>query len=164
MGEGVRDPGKFPLKNAREAIAQLKGEHGDDSQQARALFDQAENLFHKEKKYAEAIEIYWQVYYTYPKLNVAEEALMMIGICHDWLGQPEEEIAVLEKAVREYPHLRGWVESTWFYLGSAYLKVGQEEKALAAFENCLAVGEGVRDPEKFPLKNAREAIAEIKGE
>ena len=55
-----------------------------------ALFGRAENLFHNEKKYAEAIEIYWQVYNTYPKLNVGEEALMMIGICHGWLGQHDE--------------------------------------------------------------------------
>ena len=41
---------------------------------------------------------------------------------------------------------------------------GQKEKALEAFENCLKAGEGTRDPEKFPLKNAREFIASIKGE
>jgi hypothetical protein len=36
-------------------------------------------------------------------------------------------------------------------------------KALEAFENCLKAGEGVRDPGAFPLKDAREAIAGIKG-
>jgi len=130
----------------------------------RALFNQAEALFHQEKKYAEAMEIYWQVYNTYPKLNVAEEALMMIGLSHGRLGQQDEAIAILEKAVSEYRHLKGWVDASWFYLGSVYLRTGQEAKALEAFENCLAAGEGVRDPEKFPLKDARAAIAKIKGE
>jgi hypothetical protein len=128
------------------------------------LFDRAERLFHKDRKYAEALEIYWQVYHTYPTLNIGEEALMMIGLSHGRLGQQDEEIAILEKAVSEYPQLKGWVEATWFYLGNAYLRTGQQAKALAAFENCLAAGEGVRDPEKFPLKDAREAVAKIKGQ
>jgi tetratricopeptide (TPR) repeat protein len=128
------------------------------------LFDRAEQLFHKDKKYAEAVEIYWQVYNTYPTLSIGEEALMMIGICHGWLGQHEKAIEVFQKALREFPHLKGWIESTWFYLGAEYQQIGQKAKALEAFENCLAAGAGVRDPERFPLKNAREAIAKIRGE
>ena len=135
-----------------------------DSLESQALFQQAENLFHKENKYAEAIEIYWQVYNTYPKLNVAEEALMMIGLCHARLEQHDKAIEVYQKAIREYPHLKGWIEATWFYLGLEYRDTGQKEKALEAFENCLKAGEGVRDPERFPLENARELIAHIKGE
>lgn len=134
-----------------------------DTKESHALFDQGENLVHKEKKYAEAIEIYWQVYNTYPKLNIAETALMMIGICHSRLGQHEKAIEVYQKAIREYPLLKGWIDATWFYLGGEYMDTGQKEKALEAFENCLAAGEGVRDPEKFPLKDAREFIAKIKG-
>jgi hypothetical protein len=130
---------------------------------SRTLFDQAENLFQK-KKYAEAIELYWQVYDTYPTLNIGEEALMMIGVCHGWLGQHTDAIEVYQKAIREFPDLKGWIEATWFYLGCEYLETRQKEKALEAFGNCLAAGEGIRDPEKFPLKNAREVIAKLKGE
>lgn len=36
--------------------------------------------------------------------------------------------------------------------------------ALEVFENCLKAREGVRDPNALPLTNAREAIAELKGE
>jgi len=135
-----------------------------EQDESRALFNQAENLFHQEKKYAEAIEVYRQVYSRWPKLNVAEEALMMIGLCHHRLGQLDKEIEVLEKAVKEYSYLRGWIDATWFYLGCAYRDQGRKEKALDAFAGCLAAGEGIRDPEKFPLKDAREAIAKIKGE
>jgi len=135
-----------------------------DTEESRALFDQGENLFHKEKKYAEAIEIYWRVYITYPKLNVAEEALMMIGLCHGRLEQHDKAIEVYQKATREYPHLKGWIDATWFYLGREYMKIGQNAKAIDAFENCLKAGEGVRDPETFPLANAREFLASLKGE
>jgi tetratricopeptide (TPR) repeat protein len=126
-------------------------------------FDQAEQLFHKDKNYAEALQIYWQVYRAYPTVPIGEEALMMIGICHACLHQPEQAIEVFQKAIREFPHLSGWIEATWFYLGNAYCQLGQKEKAREAFENCLAIGAGVRDPDKFPLKDAREAIARIKG-
>jgi tetratricopeptide (TPR) repeat protein len=135
-----------------------------DSTESRALFNQGETLFHEEKKYPEAIKIYQQVYDTYPKLNVAEEALMMIGLCHGRLGQHEKAIETYQKAIREYPLLKGWIDATWFYLGREYVRTGQKAQALEAFENCLAAGEGVRDPERFPLKDARAALAGLKGE
>lgn len=133
-------------------------------EESEALFNQGEDLFHKEKKYAEAIAVYQQVYEKFPDMNIAETALMMIGICYDWLGQPEKAIEAYEKAVSEYPNRKGWSETTYFYLGCAYLDTGQKEKALDAFEKCLAVGEGVREPEQFPLKEARECINTIKTE
>ena len=135
-----------------------------EQDESRALFQQAENLFHQEKQYAEAIKVYEQVHSRWPKLNVAEVALMMTGLCYHQLGQPDKEIEVLEQAVKEYSYLRGWVDATWYYLGCAYRDQGQTEKALDAFASCLAAGDGVRAPEKFPLKDAREAIAKIKGQ
>ncbi len=135
-----------------------------EQDESRALFQQAENLFHQEKQYAEAIKIYEQVHSRWPKLGVAEVALMMKGLCYRQLGQPDKEIETLEQAVNEYSYMRGWVDATWFYLGCAYRDQGQIEKALDAFASCLAAGDGVRDPEKFPLKDAREAIAKMKGQ
>jgi hypothetical protein len=131
-------------------------------EESEALCDKAENLFHKEKKYGEAIGIYRQIYDKFPDLNVAEHALMMIGICHGRLGQPDKAIEAFQKATSEYPNLKGWIEATYFYLGCAYMDQGQEEKALEAFEHCLAAAEGVRDPDKFPVKHARECIDRIK--
>jgi len=133
-------------------------------EESEALFNQGEDLFHKEKKYAEAIAVYQQVYEKFPDQNIAETALMMIGVCYDWLGQPEKAIEAYQKAISEYPNRKGWSETTYFYLGCAYLDIGEKEKALDAFEKCLAVGEGVRKPEQFPLKDARESIAKIKAE
>ena len=39
----------------------------------------------------------------------------------------------------------------------------RNDKALEAFENCLVSNEGVSEPDNFPLKDARENIAKIKG-
>jgi tetratricopeptide (TPR) repeat protein len=156
---------QFEIPEGAKVIYQKDVDRDEElTKRSTELFDRAEQLFHKEGKYAEAIEIYQQVYETYPELNIAEEALTMIGICYDWLGQPEKAIEAYEKAVSEYSDLKGWIESTYFYLGCAYMDTGQKEKALDAFEKCLAAGQGVRKPDQFPLKDARECIAKIKAE
>ncbi|MBN1975166.1 MAG: tetratricopeptide repeat protein [Sedimentisphaerales bacterium] len=129
--------------------------------EADILFGKAEKLFHEEKKYTEALESYKHIYETYPDLNngtYGSNALMMIGICYGRLNQPEKGIEAFLKLIEEY---EPWA-TTYFYLGCAYLDAGQKEKALKAYENCLKVGEGERDPDKFPLKNAREAIEKLK--
>ncbi len=133
--------------------------------QADILLSKAEKLFHEEKKYSEALELYKQVYEKYPKLNngtYGENALMMVGICYGWLGQQDKAIEVFLRDIKEYGYLEGWIEPTYYYLGCAYLDTGQKEKALEAFENCLKFGEGNHNPDKFPLKNAREGIDKLK--
>lgn len=132
-----------------------------DSEQADALFDKAFRLFDKDKNYSEAIKIFRQVYELYPDQNIAEESLMMIGICYGTMGEYQKAIESFEKAVSEYPDLKGWIESTYFYLGRAYMETGQKTKALEAFRSCLTMGEGIRDPNTFPLKNARGYIEKL---
>ncbi len=132
-----------------------------DFEQANTLFDKAFKLFDKDKNYSEAIKIFRQVYESYPEQNIAEESLSMIGICYGAMGENQKAIESFEKAVSEYPNLKGWSESTYFYLGNAYMKTGQKDKALEAFRNCLVMGEGVRDPNTFPLKDARGYIEKL---
>ena len=132
-----------------------------DLEQADTLFDKAFKLYDKDKNYHEAIKIFRQVYELYPDQNIAESALSMIGICYGAMDEYQKAIESFEKAVREYPDLKGWIESTYFYLGHAYMKTGQKDKSLEAFKNCLIMGEGIRDPDKFPLKNARKYIEKL---
>ena len=134
-------------------------------QEARVLSDRAERLF-MEGKYAASIDTYQQVYDRFPDLTdgvPASTALCMMGSAYRMLGKPQKAIEVLRKQLAEYGHLEG-CESTHYSLGLAYMDMGDREKALKAFERCLAMGEGRRDPEGFPLKNARDAIAQLKGE
>jgi len=130
-----------------------------EQEEADALFERGEKLFHDKKQFAEAIKIYQQFYEKYPDLNMAESALMMIGICYGRLEQYDKAIEALEKAVHEYPEYTFC--ATYFYLGNAYWQTGQKDRALEAFKNCLITGEGIRDPKKFPLKNAREYIRKL---
>lgn len=132
-----------------------------DLEQANILFDKAFKLFDKDKNYSEAIKIFRQVYELYPDQNIAEESLSMIGICYGAMDDYQKAIEYFEKAVSEYPNLKGWIESTYFYLGRAYTETGQKSKALEAFRSCLTIGEGIRDPNTFPLKHAREYIEKL---
>jgi len=134
----------------------------EDIEQCRALMKKAEDLCFKQKKYAEAMEAYRQIHDKCPHLNMAIEAMMMVGICQNRLGEYDKEIETYQAAISEYSVRKGlgWI---YFYLGRAYMDQGQNEKALEAFENCLVSNEGVSKPDKFPLKDARENIAKIKG-
>lgn len=131
--------------------------------EADVLFGRGETLF-QEKETDQAIKIFQEVYEKYPDLNVAESALMMIGICYDRLGQYEKAIATYQKSLKEYEHLRGWTPSTYYYLGRAYGKNGQKDKALEAFQNCIIIGESIgANTEKFPIKDSRQDIERLLG-
>jgi len=147
----------FEIKTPPEVI--VLSQEAEEQNQAR--FDRAERLF-QEAKYTEAQELYQQVHDAYPSLKIASEALMMVGLCHNHLGQPDQEIEAYLKAINGYPALSGWHVATYFHLGRAYLDQGQKERALEAFEHCLAAGEGANDPDQFPLKEARESIARMR--
>ena len=135
-----------------------------EQKEADTLFAHGETLF-QEKETNQAIEIFQEVYEKYPNLNVAESALMMIGICYDRLGQYEKAIATYQKSIKEYEYLKGWTFSTYYYLGRAYVKNGQKDKALKAFQTCIIIGEGIGvSADKFPLKHARQSIEKLKNQ
>ncbi|UCD49187.1 MAG: tetratricopeptide repeat protein [Phycisphaerales bacterium] len=134
-------------------------------QEARVLSDQAERLF-MEGKFAESIDVYQQVYDGFPDLTngvPASTALCMMGSGYRKLGEPQKAVEVLQKQLTEYGYLEG-CESTYYSLGCAYVDMGEKEKALEAFEECLALGTGRREPDEYPLKHAREQIRQIKGQ
>lgn len=134
----------------------------EDIEEIRVLFKRAEELFHKEKNYPEAMKLYQQVYDKCPRLSMAAESLMMVGLCHHCMGQYDAEIRAYEQVFSEYSHANNF-SAVYFYLGRAYMDRGQNDEALKAFENCLTANGGVGDPDKFPLRDAREYIAKIKG-
>lgn len=133
----------------------------EEQKEANTLFERGEKLF-EEKETIQAMKVFQEIYEKYSDLTIAESALMMIGICYERMGHYEKAIETYQKSISEYPNLKGWIESTYFYLGCAYMKTGQKDKALEAFKNCLIMGEGIRAPDKFPLKHAREYIEKLR--
>jgi len=126
-----------------------------------AKFANGEKLF-RQKQYTEAIAVFRQIAEDpLEDPHLIEESLMMIGICYGWLGDYQQSIAAYEKAVRKYGQMRGWIEATYYYLGNSYMQTGRIEEARQAFQNCLILGEGVRDPDGFPMNNARLALISI---
>lgn len=143
-----------------------------DVSAAKQLLDKAEALYtqnrestapDKNEKLREAITIYRQIHDDYPEWNYASHALMMVGICYDWMGEKQKALESFEYAVDQYPDLKGFSEATYFYLGEAYEQAEQPGKALDAYQKCVALGTGVRNPGAFPLKNASDRIVALGG-
>lgn len=127
---------------------------------AKEQFARGETLF-QQKQYPEAIAVFEQIAgHAATDPRRVHEALMMIGICYGYLADHETAIAFYEKAVTEYG-FKGWSEATYFYLGCAYLDTGQKDKARTAFQNALILGEGVRKPDVFPMKEARQILRRL---
>jgi tetratricopeptide (TPR) repeat protein len=153
-GQGICNPKSFPLKDAREALDYLQGRV-----KSGPLASKAWNLFHKEKKYAEALAVWQEIYRTYPPAERPTDTLMMIGICHEHLKQYDQAIEAFEKNLREgdpstYP-------ATYLYLGRTCEAAGRKEQAMEAYRNCIDKAPNSFNPEDFPMKDARERLAEL---
>jgi tetratricopeptide (TPR) repeat protein len=67
------------------------------------------------------------------------------------------------KYINEYSHLPGF-DHAYYCLGLAYEELGQNEKALEAYEKCLLISEGIDEPDQYSITSAREHIEKIKAE
>jgi tetratricopeptide (TPR) repeat protein len=132
------------------------------TQEDHARYQQANRLF-DEKKYDEAIALYRKLHERWPGIGKAQApASRMIGLCYESLGQRDQAIAALQRALQEYPE--GWIGLFQYDLGRLYFDNGQPQEALKMFESCLAAADSKRDPNGRILKGAREYIARIKGQ
>jgi len=120
-------------------------------EQREELMQKAWELF-EDKQYANALKIYQEA-----------DSLFMVGICYSNMGEHNKAIESFEEVIQE-EDIQGSLSSTYFYLGNCYVQIGQKEKAIEAFENCLRSGQGFRDTEAFPMKNAREHIEKLESE
>lgn len=138
-------------------------ELNEETDEMKELLERAEKLF-SEKKYPPAIKAYQEIYDQYPEWEYAEHSLMMIGLCYDWLGQLEKEIEIYKKAIKEYPDLKGFIDTTYYYLGFAYYRTGRTDKAIRTLGKCMKLGRDAPDPKKFPHLEAERTIALIQAE
>ncbi len=134
-------------------------------EESQALDIRAGQLF-VEKKFTEALKLYQQGYEQYGSLNngqVGWDTLYMVGMCYPEIGQFDKMLDTFLKHISEFSHLEG-SDDAHYCLGRAYEELGQLEKALEAYEKCLIIGEGIREPDHYLRKNARERIEKIKAE
>jgi len=134
-------------------------------EESRALSKRAGQLF-VEKKFTEALKFYQQGYEQYGSLNngqVGADMLYMVGMCYPEIGQFDKMVETFLKYINEYSHLPGY-DHAYYCLGLAYEGLGQNEKALEAYEKCLLISEGVNEPDQYSVKSARKHIEKIKAE
>jgi len=131
-------------------------------EESRALHKRADQLF-IDKKFAEALKLYQQGYEQYGSLNngqVGADMLYMVGMCYPEIGQFDKMVEIFLKYINEYSHLPGY-DHAYYCLGLAYEGLGQNEKALEAYEKCLLISEGINEPDQYSVKKARERIEKI---
>ncbi len=144
---------------AEPLFKELASKYPDSSPYQKLVLAPAEELYEKHE-YTEAIEAYQKIYDQNSKWNASEEALMMIGLCYDRLGDKPKALEAFEKAVETFPEAKGFSESTYFYLGSAYEQNGEKEKAIKAYEKAVELCKD-REPYLFPNNEAREQLHKL---
>ena len=120
------------------------------------LWRQAIELDRK-RQYAEAIKAYQELYEKYPQFEKTPEALVLIAICYREMGQYNNAIQYFKKVPREYSAPRYAICDAHRLLGHCYMLMGEDAKALKAFDNCLELIEQW-DPEKVEWEKTRELI------
>ena len=147
------------VENRGSALTATKSDTAD----RRALLEKAESLY-KSNGFDEAIELYREVHAEHPDWNYAQHALMMIGICYERMGQLDKAIDALEQAVEEYPELRGFSETTYYYLGEMYVQASEKQKAVWAFGKAIGLVDSGGETGGFAYMGAKRRLEELAGD
>ena len=139
-----------------------------EEHERKAVLDEAWRLF-QAGQYADSARAYQGVLDKYShwydsRDPRAGDVLMMIGLCYANMEQYDKAIEFYRRQIKEFPTSPDYLVATCFYLGDAYLRNKREPEALEAFQKCLDLGRGTRNPEAFPLKHARQAVEKLQRE
>ena len=134
-----------------------------EKEQKKELLMRCEKLLN-ERKHKEAIDLLQELYDKYSSdWLYAIYSLGGIGRCYGALNQNDKSIEYMEMSVYQYPDIIGFSLVAYFYLGLAYVKSGNKEKSLKAFEKSIQLCQAEkRDSEAFPHKEAKKAIDDLK--
>ena len=157
IADEIFDPEKF---------AKAKVIDKEEREKRYALFRQANQLAAK-KQYRKAIGIFLQFYNDYPQSVQAPVALQYVGESYGILGQHEKAIEFFEKVLQEYSAPKKTIADVYRLLGSSYMLIEKNTKALKAFEMGLEFitqwdSEGWRYYRETYRKEVEESIEKLK--
>ena len=149
-----------------EKLAEAKIINKEERAKRYALFNQANHLASK-KQYRKAIEIFLQLYNEYPQFVQTPVALQYIGECYGILGQHEKAIEFFEKVIQKYSAPKKTIADAYRLLGSSYMLIEKNTKALKNFEMGLEFitqwdSEGWRNYRETYRKEVEESIEKLK--
>jgi len=128
----------------------------EETEKRSALWREGVDLDRK-KQYPEAIKVYQQLYDKYPRFIKTPEALVLIGICYREIKKYDKAIEFFERVPREYSAPRYAILDAHKLLGHCCMLVGQDTKAIEAFETYLELI-GKWDPEGRRFRKSREWV------
>jgi tetratricopeptide (TPR) repeat protein len=149
-----------------EKLADAEIINQEEQAKRSALFNHANHLA-GEKQYRDAIEIFLQLYNEYPQFVNTPVALQYIGECYCMLDQHEKAIEFFEKVIQEYSTPKKTIAEVYRLLGTSYMLIGENTKALESFEMGLEFitqwdAEGWRDYRETYRKEVEESIEKVK--
>lgn len=159
-------PGAFTLPEGMMIIDE------EARKKANPVLEEAAQLY-LEKQYAKAIALCERICNDYPGLyGEAATAHGLRGHCYRALGQAEKAVGaylnVIDMATEGGIHrsmMRLHLTQGYLFLGNAYMELGQDAKALEAFEACVHACESWPGPEewlKWPQEDALKRIEQLK--
>ena len=133
MHLGDQSPVELNIKHMEEAIKQ-------EPQNPEARLALAESYL-RTGRYAEALGQTEQVIDLYPD---ADGALLIAGIAHVRLQQPERALEPLERFValrkdRPMAHTDSALEAAYYFLGESYVNLGRPAEAIPVLEAALSI-------------------------
>ena len=114
------------------------------------------------ERYAEEIEVLQQLRRQYPDSCYAHQAPIRMASAYRDLGQIDKAIEMYQQGIDTYPYRDSWLEGAYFGLGKIYMDRGEKDKALEAFEKCLAADERAWEITERRREKARSYIARLK--
>lgn len=128
---------KSPLERDIEHLEQVVQENPQDPEARVALAE----YYLNEGSYQKSLDQVTQVLALYPE---HEGALLLSGIAHIHLGQPEMALEPLEKFValrqdRPMANADTVLEAAYYFLGTSYTQLGRPADAISALEVALAI-------------------------
>ncbi|HUW84406.1 MAG TPA: tetratricopeptide repeat protein [Phycisphaerae bacterium] len=124
----------------------------------RGLMDSARDRY-EARRLSEAIALYQEVVDRFPDSSGVEQAWMMMGVCYENMGQLDKAIAALERAVQDSPGAQAGSTAKYYYLGSAYMRIGRRQEATEVLSECVRRCEAAGRRTRFPAASARKLIA-----
>jgi soluble lytic murein transglycosylase len=92
------------------------------------------NTYYNQKKYAQAVQRYLDVYNKSPHVINNADNFFKIGFCYFSENKPDSAILWFEKVFQH--HSFQFEDYTAFFMGESYKKTGNEEKAEHFYQQC----------------------------
>jgi len=101
----------------------------NEPESVKALMEKAETLYHKQKNYIPAIDVYKTIIENMPDSSYVPSATLMLGLAYGHVKQAEKQLEAFENTVKKYQD-----STSHLYLAMAYQNQDKYKEALEQYK------------------------------